>query len=165
MGLTIEAVMYGLKMHESGGDYTAQNRDTTASGAYQYLDSTWGNYGGYARAKYAPRSVQDERVRRDLTASWARFGDWEKCLCNHFYPPWANDKSKWNLHPTPNNPTVWSFVNDVMRRAAAYAGEPASGGEITGEGSPPPSDGPPKELIIGVGVALGALVLIMLIPS
>lgn len=47
------------------GGYGAQNPTSTASGAYQFLDSTWrgasarAGFGGYARAKYAPWYVQD----------------------------------------------------------------------------------------------------------
>lgn len=54
-----------VRAHESRGDYTAQNPSSTASGAYQFLDSTWRNvapkagFPGYSRAKYAPPRVQD----------------------------------------------------------------------------------------------------------
>ena len=54
-----------VRRHESGGDYQAQNRSSTASGAYQFLDSTWrtvssrAGMGGYGRARSAPWHVQD----------------------------------------------------------------------------------------------------------
>ena len=53
----------GAPLHIRG--YQAQNPKSTASGAYQFLDSTWkgasarAGYPGYARAKYAPWYVQD----------------------------------------------------------------------------------------------------------
>lgn len=47
--------------HESGGNPTAANPTSSASGLFQDLDSTWGGYGGYARAADAPVSVQYER--------------------------------------------------------------------------------------------------------
>jgi hypothetical protein len=49
--------------HTNG--YSAENPSSTASGAYQFLDSTWrkvsaqAGHPGYARAKYAPWYVQD----------------------------------------------------------------------------------------------------------
>ncbi|HEY8109136.1 MAG TPA: transglycosylase family protein, partial [Patescibacteria group bacterium] len=49
-----------IKQRESGGDYRAQNPSSTASGAYQVLNGTWGGYGGYQRAGDAPASVQDK---------------------------------------------------------------------------------------------------------
>ncbi len=42
-------------------DYTAQSSFSTASGAYQFINGTWGNYRGYPTAKSAPRDVQDAR--------------------------------------------------------------------------------------------------------
>lgn len=65
---------------ESWGDpdappnYTAANKRSTASGAAQYLDSTWAGYGGYRRAMFAPPAVQEERFAADLaigTRPWA----------------------------------------------------------------------------------------------
>ena len=51
-----------IRRCESHDDYTAQNPVSTASGAYQVLDSTWQRFGGYVRAKDAPRWVQDEKA-------------------------------------------------------------------------------------------------------
>ncbi|MDP4000586.1 MAG: transglycosylase family protein [bacterium] len=49
-----------IKQRESGGDYRAQNSSSSASGAYQVIDGTWGGYGGYQRAGDAPKNVQDK---------------------------------------------------------------------------------------------------------
>ncbi len=54
-----------VRNHESGGNYQAKNPGSSASGAYQFLDSTWrtvsarAGQGGYGSARYAPWYVQD----------------------------------------------------------------------------------------------------------
>lgn len=54
-----------VRNHESRGNYGAQNPTSTASGAYQFLNSTWRNvsgragFPGYGRAADAPWHVQD----------------------------------------------------------------------------------------------------------
>lgn len=80
-----------VRHHESDGGayphingYGAQNPYTSASGAYQFLDSTWRNVsvragqGGYARASQAPWYVQDAvalwMYRNGGRSAWAGTG-------------------------------------------------------------------------------------------
>jgi hypothetical protein len=89
-----------IKQHESGGNYSALNTEgSTASGAYQYTDPTWGRYGGYSRAALAPRQVQDQRALLDVTANLAKYGnDPFKAIAAHYLPVVANDPALW-AHP------------------------------------------------------------------
>ena len=59
---------------ESGGNYTVSITTSTASGAYGFLDSSWGGYGGYARAKDAPPEIQDAKAAEHVAAILARNG-------------------------------------------------------------------------------------------
>lgn len=71
------ASLSAIRECESGGSYKAQNPSSTASGAYQIIDGTWRSLdasGSYARAKDAPKSVQDaaarELIDREGTTPW-----------------------------------------------------------------------------------------------
>jgi hypothetical protein len=59
----------------SPGNYAAANPASTASGAYQFLDSTWRGRFGVRRAKYAKKWQQDKAAidehRRNGTSPWA----------------------------------------------------------------------------------------------
>ena len=46
----VAPILATIRTLESGGDYTARAAGSSASGAYQFIDSTWANYGGYAQA-------------------------------------------------------------------------------------------------------------------
>jgi resuscitation-promoting factor RpfA len=66
-----------IKQCESGGNYTAVNPTSGASGAYQFIDSTWRSLSasaGYATAASAPVAVQDaaalELYNEEGTAPW-----------------------------------------------------------------------------------------------
>jgi hypothetical protein len=120
------AILEAIKMHESGGNYKAEGPGT-ASGAYQYVDGTWNNTGGFSHASMAPPAVQDARAMQDLMAAYKKYADWQKAIVNHFYPAWANRPDLWDNVPAPGNPTVRQYVNDVLRRAGIT---PGGGGNI-----------------------------------
>ena len=54
-----------VRRHESGGNYQAENPTSTASGAYQWLNSSWvsvsrmAGYSGWGHAADAPPHIQD----------------------------------------------------------------------------------------------------------
>jgi hypothetical protein len=68
------AILSTIRSMESGGDYTVSVTTSTASGAYGFLDSSWGGYGGYRRAKDAPPSVQDAKAAELAAYILARNG-------------------------------------------------------------------------------------------
>lgn len=60
--INLAPILTTIRDLESGGDYTITAAASTASGAYQFLDSTWADYGGYPRAADAPSAVQDQKA-------------------------------------------------------------------------------------------------------
>jgi len=59
-----------IRQRESGGDYTARNPSSTASGAWQMLDTTWHAMGGTGSAANASPAEQDCRA----AMLWAQSG-------------------------------------------------------------------------------------------
>ena len=66
-----------VRRHESGGNYQAKNPVSTASGAYQFLDSTWrtmsarAGHSGYGSARSAPPHIQDAVAVYTVNSGWA----------------------------------------------------------------------------------------------
>jgi hypothetical protein len=117
-GLTLDEVVHGIMLQESGGNYTAHSPYGSASGAYQYIDSTWNDYGGYAHAKDAPPAVQDQKMRSDTEAAYKKLGDWDRVIAAHFAGEGgqAGPKSGWNVHPgDPHNPSIQEYVDSVKQ--------------------------------------------------
>lgn len=89
-----------VKDLESKGDYKADRAakypGQTASGAYQYTDSTWGGYGGYSRAVDAPPEIQDKKAREDFMSRLSEYGnDPFKAAAGHYFPKYAHDPKLW----------------------------------------------------------------------
>ncbi len=59
---SIEQILATIRALESGGDYRAQAAGSTASGAYQFINSTWDRYAGYPTAADAPPDIQDAKA-------------------------------------------------------------------------------------------------------
>lgn len=131
----VDRYLLALRQHESGNNYRARSPISSASGAYQYIDSTWNGYGGYSRAYLAPPHIQDERARQDALRAYARYGNWEQVAAHHFYPAWANRRNMWDRRPSPGNPTVNAYVASVMSKMGM-----ATSGGITFIGATPDGD-------------------------
>jgi hypothetical protein len=65
-----DRILATIRQRESSGNYNAQARGSTASGAYQFIDSTWQGltkkYGigqEFGKAKLAPKEIQDAIAR------------------------------------------------------------------------------------------------------
>ena len=72
---SVEAIAATIRQLESGDDYTARATGSSASGAYQFLDSSWGGYGGYSRAYLAPPEIQDAKAFENINAILAANGN------------------------------------------------------------------------------------------
>jgi hypothetical protein len=62
----VNGILATIRQRESGGNYGAQAPGSSASGAYQFIDSTWqsltkkyGIGGDFTSAKLAPKEIQD----------------------------------------------------------------------------------------------------------
>lgn len=96
-GTDLDRFMYALRAVESSHNYKAEGQPTpggTAKGAYQYLDSTWDNYGGYSRADEAPPHIQDEKARQDMQRYYDEYGSWDSVSAAWYSGPGGDWESQ-----------------------------------------------------------------------
>jgi hypothetical protein len=109
-------VLSRIKSCESSGSYSAVNASSGASGAYQFIDSTWRTVpasAGYRRAVDAPAWVQDAAARQLLAREGTR--------------PWASSAHCWQS--ARSVPTA-----SVSTRTAAAGGSRGYGDDSGGIG-------------------------------
>jgi len=98
-----DIVLATIRELESGGDYSAQAVGSTASGAYQFLDSSWSGYGGYTHAKDAPTDVQDAKAAENVSEILDANGNDVTAVPVVWYIGHVpgQDSTEWDLVPHP----------------------------------------------------------------
>ncbi len=119
----VGAILATIRQMESGGDYTARAAKATASGAYQYLDSTWNGYGGYSSAFLAPPPVQDARAMADVERLLAGGGSVADIPVAWYWPRALSHPEDLDIVPLPsagNRLTVRQYQQRWLAQYAAH---------------------------------------------
>jgi len=123
--------LWAKRQLESGQNYKATNKASSASGAYQYLDSAWQapsrkaiwqKYGNYQHAYLAPAKVQDAVAIADAVRAWKTYRNWSQVAMSSYAPTWASDPSKWDQRPLGNSNllTPREYANKVLSLMGAF---------------------------------------------
>lgn len=135
---TLASFLSAIREHESGGDYTAANAGGGASGAYQFIQSTWDNeaaaagYGQYVGrpAADAPPSVQDAVAAHMATSYYNQFGgNWADVAEAWYMPAYAGNPADQNTVPDPqagNTQTVAQYAQAITSAMGASSAPSSS---------------------------------------
>jgi hypothetical protein len=138
---SVEAIAATIRELESGNDYMARAPGSTASGAYQFLDSSWAGYGGYTRALLAPPEVQDAKAFASIRAILAMNDDDPAAVPVSWYighVP-APGSPRWDAVPSPgagNRLTPRQYQARWMDSYRANLARYYEGTDSTGGSSP-----------------------------
>jgi len=133
-GDTLTRFLQALADQESGGDPKAQSGGSSASGKYQYIDSTWQGVTNayppakqYSRAKDAPEEYQDAVAYIEYAAKFKTFnGDLVKLAVSHYYPPALTNPSLMDVIPAQgagNVLTPRGYAEAFVQRMNSGAGK------------------------------------------
>ena len=137
----LAVILDTIRTIESGSDYTIPKNRGGASGAYQYIDSTWNNYQGYTSAHLAPPEIQDARAATDVQAVLATYGDVAYVPIIWYWPKAATDPSQLDTVPLPgagNRLTVREYRQHWL---AVYETKSAGGATANCTSATPTEDG------------------------
>ncbi len=148
----IGQILATIRYMESRGIYTSPPNAAGASGAYQYIPSTWANHAGYPHAYLAPPAVQDERAAQDVVRFLAEWNDDVSMIpVLWYFPAAALDPALMDRVPRPglgNVLTIREYQQRWLGVFATFAGTAAPALQLTPlglDGVPytPPVDGAP----------------------
>jgi hypothetical protein len=121
-------ILRTIRLMESSERYYLTPNKGNASGAYQYIASTWNNYAGYPHAYLAPPEVQDERALLDVQAILEQWrGDVSMVPVIWYYPRAARIPALMDQVPLPsagNRLTVREYQHRWLDMLAFVTGEP-----------------------------------------
>ncbi|MDQ3739166.1 MAG: M23 family metallopeptidase [Actinomycetota bacterium] len=142
-GVPVGIAMAASRHLESGGNYTVQAAGASASGAYQVIDSTWNNYGGYPRAYLAPPAVQDQFAYESFVALLKRYGnDVSMIPLSWYYPASISNPGLMDVVPMPEAGNVLTPRQYQTKWMEVFYG-------LLGQGAPPflPANDPSEPYI------------------
>lgn len=120
MAYTAQQLAAAIAHVESGGNYKAHSKTSSASGKYQYLKSTWANFGGYAEAYLAPPEVQDAKAIADITNKLHAYGgDVRKAAMSWFLPAAVNNPALAAKVPKGNGINPNQYADKVLKALGA----------------------------------------------
>lgn len=124
----LQDILLTIRLVESGDRYHVPKNRGGASGAYQYIDSTWANYGGFPSAYLAPPHVQDERALAHVEAileTWRQ--DVSMVPVIWYFPRAATDPRLMDEVPLPhagNRLTVREYQHRWLDMLGLVSGTP-----------------------------------------
>lgn len=139
-------VMATIRYMESRGQYGIPPNRGNASGAYQFIGSTWANHGGYAHAYLAPPHIQDERAALDIVRFLEQWNnDVSMIPVMWYYPRASREPALMDIVPVPSAGNVLTIREYQTRWLGVFATisgqpvpQPLSVGEAIGRlGAPP----------------------------
>jgi hypothetical protein len=118
----IAHILATIRYVESRGNYTAPPNRGNASGAYQFIASTWDNYAGYAHAYLAPPEIQDERAVADVTRFLAQWNnDVSMIPVMWYFPRAAREPALMDVVPVPSAGNVLTVREYQQRWLGVWA--------------------------------------------
>jgi len=112
-------ILLTIRTLESNNNYKAQSPYATASGAYQFIDSSWKQFASsvqgasqYARAKDAPPNIQDQVATLYVKSILASTGNQLAAVPVKWYYPkaWGNPAILDSIPGTGNKLTVREYA-------------------------------------------------------
>jgi hypothetical protein len=130
MSDALSKFMAAIRSVESGGNYKAIGPPTDwgrATGAYQFIDSTWGGYKGYRSAYLAPKAVQDARAEQLMSGYYKEFKRWDLVAVAWHGGPGAARRAQrdpaYMRQISDGNLTTSQYVDRVMSRMGSAGKE------------------------------------------
>ncbi len=120
------AILATIRQMESGGNYQARAAKASASGAYQFIDSTWNRFGGFTSAWQAPPEVQDARALLDVQKFLDRYGDVAMIPVAWYWPRALSHPEDMDAVPRPDAGNRLTVRQYQQRWLAEYAAHRAS---------------------------------------
>lgn len=115
-------ILATIRYLESRGNYTIGPNKGNASGAYQFIESTWNGYGGYQHAHQAPPAVQDERAAADVLRFLQMWNDDVSMIpVMWYFPRAARDTTLMDVVPVPSAGNILTVREYQQRWLAVWA--------------------------------------------